>query len=342
MAKKTVAILIWSLLSFVASANFLWYFVPPEDFFSYLQNPAEHGILLGFLIGTALFVIADIVFIKEKFCVYICPYSRVQSVLYDDDTIMAVYDPIRGGEIYEGERNDRRKKYSRRKELVADNPQAECMVCESCVKICPTHIDIRKGLQLECINCLECVDACTEVQAAFNRPSLIQWSSERETLRHEGKTRYFRPKIIAYFAILFIVLIMLFVMGSEKEHMLLNVNKTTRLYKIHKDGTVENDYIFLFQNTDTKAHKYIFEVDNKKIRIVRPTEAFHLGAGKKKKKVVVLTTKDVLAENARKDTPLPITIHAYAVDDPKKISVIRKTVFVYPRIDLVKKAKGKR
>ena len=342
MAKKTVAILIWSLLSFVASANFLWYFVPPEDFFSYLQNPAEHGVLLGFLIGTALFVIADIVFIKEKFCVYICPYSRVQSVLYDDDTIMAVYDPIRGGEIYEGERNDRRKKYSRRKELVADNPQAECMVCESCVKICPTHIDIRKGLQLECINCLECVDACTEVQAAFNRPSLIQWSSERETLRHEGKTRYFRPKIIAYFAILFIVLIMLFVMGSEKEHMLLNVNKTTRLYEIHKDGTVENDYIFLFQNTDTKAHKYIFEVDNKKIRIVRPTEAFHLGAGKKKKKVVVLTTKDVLAENARKDTPLPITIHAYAVDDPKKISVIRKTVFVYPRIDLVKKAKGKR
>ncbi len=339
ITKKIVAILIWSVLSFVAAADFLWYFVPPEDFFKYLQNPSEHGLLVGMLVSTALFLIADIVFIKEKFCVYICPYSRVQSVLYDDDTIMAIYDPVRGGEIYEGEHNERFKKYSRRKELTADFPDAECMTCESCVKVCPTHIDIRKGLQLECINCLECVDACTEVQAAFNRPSLVQWSSERETLRHEGKTRYLRPKILGYFTILSIVLVALFVMGSKKEHMLLNVNKTTRLYKIHKGGVVENDYLFLFQNTDTKDHKYFFEIDNKDIKIVRPNKPFHLGAGKKKKKVVVLTTDKKLAENTRKDTPLKITVHAYAVDDPKKITVIRKTVFVYPRIDLVEKEK---
>jgi len=342
VAKKIIAILLWSILSFIAAADFLWYLVPPEEFMVYIQSPGDHPIMMGTLIVTALFLIADIVFIKEKFCIYICPYSRVQSVLYDDDTIMAIYDPIRGGDIYEGEGNDRHKKYHKRKELLQDNPQAECLACESCVKVCPTHIDIRKGLQLECINCLECVDACTEVQAAFGRPSLVQWSSERETLRHEGKTRYLRPKILGYFTILGIVLVALFIMGSKKEHMLLNVNKTTRLYKIHKDGTVENDYLFLFQNTDTKAHKYIFEVDNKKIKIVRPTEPFHLGAGKKKKKVVVLTTSEVLTENTRKDTPLPITIHAYAIDDPKKISVIRKTVFVYPRIDLVKKARGEK
>ena len=119
--------------------------------------------------------------------------------------------------------------------------------------------------------------------------------------------------------------------------MLLNVNKTTRLYKIHPDGRVENDYLFLFQNTDNKPHKYYFEVQgNDKIKIVRPKEAFHLASEYKKKKIVVLETKDILAKNEAKDVPIPITIHAYAVDDPKKISVFRKTVFVYPSVTELK------
>jgi cytochrome c oxidase accessory protein FixG len=252
--KKTIAILLWSVLALVASANFLWFFVPPEDFFTYLANPSEHMMLVGIFLGTAAFIIADIVFIKEDFCIYICPYSRVQSVLYDDETIQAVYDPIRGGDIYQGHGYAREKKYEKTKDLLAADPSAECTTCESCVTVCPTHIDIRKGMQLECINCLECVDACTTVMGALGKPSLVQWSSEKETLRHEGKTNYFRPKIIAYFTVLLIVLISLFAMGSTKENMLLNVNKTTRLYKVLDNGVVQNDYLFLFQNTDSKKH----------------------------------------------------------------------------------------
>ncbi len=335
--KKAIAIALWSLLAFVASANFFWYFVPPEEFFVYIQHPAEHPILFGFFVGTALFLIADIIFIKENFCIYVCPYSRVQSVLYDDDTLMAVYDPIRGGEIYEGHGNERHKLYSKKKELLAANPNAECTTCESCVSVCPTHIDIRKGLQLECINCLECVDACTQVMGALGKPSLVQWSSERETMRHEGKTRIFRPKVIAYFAVLTAVLIALFVMGSKKEHMLLNINKSTRLYKILENGAVQNDYIFLFENTDSKRHSYYFEVaDNDKIKIVRPKDPFSLGAGHKKKKVVVLQADTPLVKGAKGNTPVPITIRAYATDDPKKIEVFRKAVFVYPPESLLK------
>jgi len=336
--KKLIAILLWTILSFIAAADFLWFFVPPEDFFRYLSNPAEHMMLVGILIGIALFIIIDIVFIKEDFCVYICPYSRVQSVLYDDDTVMAVYDPIRGGDIYQGHGHDREKKYEKSKALLADNPSAECTTCESCVTVCPTHIDIRKGLQLECINCLECVDACTTVMGALGKPSLVRWSSEKEAVRHDGKTNFFRPKVIAYATVLILVLISLFVMGSKKENMLLNVNKTTRLYKILDNGVVENDYLFLFTNTDSKEHKYFFEiVDNDAIKIIRPKGSFKLGAGKKKKKVVVLQTTKELANDARKDVPIPVTIRAYAEDDKELITVLRKTVFVYPRIDLVKK-----
>ena len=336
--KKGIAILIWSVLAFIAAADFLWFFVPPEDFFKYLSNPTEHMMLVGILIGIALFIIIDVVFIKEDFCIYICPYSRVQSVLYDDDTIMAVYDPKRGGEIYKGHGYEREKIYNKTKELLADNPTAECTTCESCVTVCPTHIDIRKGLQLECINCLECVDACTTVMGALGKPSLVRWSSEKEAVKYEGKTNYLRGKVIAYATVLVIVLISLFVMGSTKENMLLNVNKTTRLYKILDNKVVENDYLFLFANTDSKKHTYTFEiVDNDKIEIIRPKEAFSISAGKKRKKVVVLRTKYQLANDTRKDVPIPITIRAYAVDDKEKIVVDRHTVFVYPRVDLLKK-----
>lgn len=336
--KKVIAILLWSLLAFVAAADFLWFFVPPEEFFTYIMNPSEHTILVGMLLGVAAFLVADVVFIKENFCVYICPYSRVQSVLYDDDTIMAVYDPKRGGDIYQGHGHDREKVYSKKKELLAVEPTAECTTCESCVTVCPTHIDIRKGLQLECINCLECVDACTSVMGALGKPSLVRWSSEKEAVKYEGKTNYMRPKVIAYAVVLVLVLVALFAMGSTKEHMLLNVNKTTRLYKILDHGAVENDYMFLFTNTDSKDHEYFFEVvGNDKIKIVRPKESFKIAAGKKKKKVVVMQTAEQLANDTRKDVPIPITIRAYAVDDKEKIVVERKSVFVYPRIDLVKK-----
>jgi cytochrome c oxidase accessory protein FixG len=336
--KSVIAVLLWSVLAFVAAANFLWFFIPPEDFFAYLANPSEHMLLVGMLVVLALFLIVDVVLIKENFCVYICPYSRVQSVLYDDDTIMAVYDPIRGGDIYEGHGYEREKKFNSQKELLKVDSSAECNTCESCVTVCPTHIDIRKGMQLECINCLECVDACTSVMGALGKPSLVQWSSEKETLRHEGKTNYFRGKVIAYFTVLAIVLVTLFVMGSKKEHMLLNINKGQRLYKVLDNGTVQNDYIFMFANTDRKEHTYYFEiVGNDKITIKRPSEPFKLGAGQKKKKVVVLETKEQLANNARKDVPIPILIRAYATEDKEKIMVEREQVFFYPRADLVKK-----
>ncbi len=329
-AKRAIAMLIWSLLAIVAAADFMWFFIPPETFFNYLQSPSEHTVMIGFVIGVALFLVADIVFIKEDFCVYICPYSRVQSVLFDEDTIMAVYDPIRGGSIYEGHGQEKHKLFDKQKDLQAANSSAECTTCESCVTVCPTHIDIRKGLQLECINCLECVDACTNVMGALNKPSLVQWSSERETEKHEGKTRYLRPKVLGYAGVLTAVMVAMFVMGSKKENMLLNINKDTRLYKVLGDGSVENSYLGLFQNTDNKAHTYYFSVDNKNIEIVRPNKEFKLGARSKRKKAIVLRAKKPLIANAKDDTSVPITINAYALDDKKRVNIFRKAVFIYP------------
>ncbi len=332
--KKLIAILIWSVLAFIAAADFIWYFVPPEDFFRYIQDPANHTILMGFWIGVALFLIADVVFIKENFCIYICPYARVQSVLYDEDTFQTVYDYKRGGRIYDEHGN---LIVHNKKELKAQREDAECTLCESCVKVCPTHIDIRKGMQLECINCLECADACTKVMGALGKESLVRWTSYH-ALETGEKTRVFRFRIIAYLVMLTIAFVALFWMGSKKEHMLLNINRTSQLYKIEPDGRVRNTYVFLFQNTQNKKHTYYFEiVNNKDIKIVRPKKPFTVIPGKKVKKVVILETNKVLAKDTTKDLPIPIKIKAYAVDDPKNIVVYRDTIFVFPRWDIYQK-----
>ena len=343
--KKVLAMVIWTVLAFIAAADFMWYFVPPEDFFAYIMNPGDHMVLVTTVLIIVGFLIYDVIFMKENFCVYVCPYSRIQSVLYDDDTIMAIYDEHRGGKIYS---DDKEKMYTKQKDLQTVEPNAECTACESCVTVCPTHIDIRQGLQLECINCLECVDACTTVMGKLGKESLVRWSSDREVLYRKGKTQYFRPKIIGYIVVLLIVSAILGVMGSKKEHMLLNVNKENRLYDITvlDDGRhkVDNAYIFLFQNTQNEDHMYYFDVIppagmEGKIKIAKPSEPFKVRPGVKKKQIVLLYTDEMLVDDATKDTVIPITIHAYATDAKDKIVVDRKSTFTFPRSDILKKAK---
>jgi len=342
--KKFIAIILWAILAVIAAADFLWFFVPPEDFFTYLGDFNNHWTLFGAVIGIASFLIYDIVFMKENFCIYVCPYSRVQSVLYDEHTVMALYNMHRGGNIYDGHK----KQYTKQKEIQAAEPHAECTACEACVTVCPTHIDIRQGLQLECINCLECVDACTSVMGKLGKESLVTWSSDYEIVDQKGKTQYFRGKVLAYMGLLVALMFALAYMGSTKEHMLLNINKETRLYstKLLPDGKVrvDNAYTFLLQNTEAEKMKFYFEVIppkgmEGKIKIAKPTKEFTAVPGKRKKKIVVLRTTEVLADDDRKDTVIPITIRAYAVGHEDKIVVFRKSTFIFPKSDILKSVK---
>ena len=328
--KKVIGILIWTCLALIAAADFLWYFVPPEDFFAYLQDPLEHLFLIGFVLAIAAFLVYDVIFLKEDFCIYICPYSRVQSVLYDNDTFQAIYSTNRGGEIY----NDNKEKIIfKAKDLPLDTN--ECTTCEACVTVCPTHIDIRKGLQLECINCLECVDACTTVMGKLGKPSLVQWSSTN-AIKNDIPTKMLRKSTIMYSVALLLVVALLFVMGGEKEYMLLNINKTTQLYKVKEDNVVANNYVLLFQNTESKPLTYNLELtDNPDIKITR-FEPFTLSPGKLAKKVVILETDKVLVNDKSKDTPITVTLKADAQEDPEKVVVFRKAVFIYPRADKLK------
>ena len=315
--KRALAVGIWCVLALVISANFLWYFVPPLDFFAYLKEPSEHGVLLAFWLVIAIWLVYDVIILKENFCIYVCPYARVQSVMFDNDTIQVIYNQKRGGVIYNG-----KEKFKKPKE-----EGALCTGCEACVRICPTHIDIRKGMQLECINCLECSDACAKVMKHFDESSLIEWRSIN-SIKEQKRVKILRFRTVAYFVILGIVLTAGVLMGGKKESMLLNINRTSELYKILGENEVENSYVFLVQNTQNKEHAFYFEVDDKNIEISRPNKPFILKAGAKQRVIVTLKSKN---ENlSDKDLLKHINIKAYATDEPA-ISVQRQSTFIYPK-----------
>ena len=315
--KRALAVGIWCVLALIIAANFMWFFVPPLDFFAYLNDASEHKILLAFWLSIAAWLVYDVVILKENFCVYVCPYARVQSVMFDSDTIQVIYNQKRGGVIYDG-----KEKFKKPKE-----EGALCTGCEACVRICPTHIDIRKGMQLECINCLECSDACAKVMGHFNESSLIEWRSINSQNENK-KVKIFRFRTVAYLVILCVVLVAAALMSGKKESMLLNINRTSELYKVLEQGEVENSYVFLVQNTQSKDHKFYFEIDDKSIEISRPNKPFVLKAGAKQKVIVTLKSKN--ENTSEKDLLKHINIKAYATDEPT-ISVQRASTFIYPK-----------
>jgi hypothetical protein len=108
----------------------------------------------------------------------------------------------------------------------------------------------------------------------------------------------------------------------------------------------KRQYVFLLQNTEGKAMKYYFDVIppkgmEGKIKIIKPYKPFRVVPNVKKKKIVTLATTEMLVDNTRKDTIIPIKIHAYALDKDGKpskiISVYRDTVFVFPKESILEK-----
>ncbi len=175
----------WALYLAAAAAIahvFLSYFIPIPTLWQYigegpLAHPAAFGITL-FLTGALLFSFA---WFREQFCIILCPYGRIQSALSDDDTIVIGYDESRG--------EPRGKK--------SDPNAGHCIDCHRCVHVCPTGIDIRNGLQMECVGCAACIDACDEIMDKIGRPrGLVRYDSMNGLTGK--KRRILRPRIYAY------------------------------------------------------------------------------------------------------------------------------------------------
>ena len=167
----------------VVAHGFLAYFISVPGLLRIMgESPAAHRgeFLLVTLVSAALWFAFG--WFREQFCIVLCPYGRLQSVLTDEHSLVIGYDAGRG---------EPRGKPSQGK-LAGD-----CVDCARCVQVCPTGIDIRQGLQLECIGCAACVDACDQVMTKLHRPKgLIRYDS-LSGLKGLGR-RFWRPRLALY------------------------------------------------------------------------------------------------------------------------------------------------
>ncbi len=173
---------VFLLLSAGIAHVFLAYFISIPQLWDWmLTSPTEHLKPFFFVVAATGILYFNFSWFREQLCLIICPYGRLQSALIDDDSVIIGYDEQRGE--------------PRGKPNV--DGVGDCIACNRCVAVCPTGIDIRQGLQMECIGCANCIDACDAIMDKVGRErGLIRYDSLNGLARK--KTRLLRPRLFVY------------------------------------------------------------------------------------------------------------------------------------------------
>jgi cytochrome c oxidase accessory protein FixG len=181
---------IYTVLAFGIANVFLAYFVGVARLQTWvISSPLDHLGGFSLVVGVAGLMLFDFGYFREQMCIITCPYGRLQSVLLDKDSLLIGYDAKRG---------EPRGKPHKKLPVIADSPSlGDCVDCGACVRTCPTGIDIRDGLQMECIGCAQCIDACDVVMDKLERP--------RGLVGYRSTGRILRVRTVIYPALLAIV-----------------------------------------------------------------------------------------------------------------------------------------
>ncbi len=185
-------------------------------------------------------------YLREQVCKYMCPYARFQGAMFDRNTLIISYDPLRGER-----RGARKRGADYRAQGLGD-----CIDCTVCVQVCPTGIDIRDGLQYECIACGACIDACDSVMDKMGYPrGLVRYSTENAI---EGKdTRILRPRVLVYGTLLGILLAAWGWSVLHRSAFIVDVLRDRNaLYRVAEGGAIENTYTLKLVNKESRAHAF--------------------------------------------------------------------------------------
>jgi cytochrome c oxidase accessory protein FixG len=231
--------------------------------------PSEHWGAFVVAAAVAALMFLDFGVLREQVCLVACPYGRFQSVLLDRRSLIVGYDARRG---------EPRGKLRGRSDAGAAH--GDCIDCAACVITCPTGIDIRDGLQMECIHCTQCIDACDVVMAKTGRPKgLIRYGARDEL---EGMPRrILRPRIVVYPLLLAFVwgglAYALAHRGSADVTVLRGIGAP---YGVLPDGRISNQLRVKIVNRSQETRRYTISIkDAPDLAVVSPDNPLEVGPG---------------------------------------------------------------
>jgi len=241
---------LWITFSLWTGFTFVGYFTPIRELGVDIIALEVGGWTLfwGLFYGFATYGNAG--YMREQVCKYMCPYARFQSAMFDKDTLIISYDEERG------EPRGSRK----RTEDPAEKGLGSCIDCQLCVQVCPTGIDIREGLQYECIACAACIDACDSIMDRMNYPrGLIRYTTENAL--HHKKSSIFRPRVLVYATILIALIAVLVGSLATRTPLILDVIRDRNtLYREADAGFIENIYTLKVINQHHESREFNLEV----------------------------------------------------------------------------------
>jgi len=256
LGKKWLKHALWIAFSLWTGFTFVGYFTPVRELAA-LSLAASLGPWQTFWIffyGFATYGNAG--FMREQVCKYMCPYARFQSAMFDKDTMIVTYDEKRGEP-----RGPRSKKAD-----PAALGLGSCVDCTLCVQVCPTGIDIRKGLQYECIGCGACIDVCDDVMDKVGYPhGLIKYSTENGVAQswstRQMLRRALRPRVLVYSGILAAITVAVMVSLFMRTPLKVDVIRDRgALARMVEQGRIENVYRLQIMNATETAQRYIISV----------------------------------------------------------------------------------
>lgn len=256
--RKALTHFFWIIASLITGFGFVCYFVDTFELAKNFLALQFDFTIVGWILGiaTSTYVMAG--FAREHVCTYMCPYSRFQSAMFDENTLIITYDKKRGEPRNKLKQGDIIQK------------SGDCIDCKLCVVVCPTGIDIRNGLQMECIACGLCVDACDGVMEKIGRPKgLIRYDTEKNLLNPspQNKFKFLKPRTFAYSAILLIVSgLLIFSLATKSLLEIDAIPDRNPLFVKLSDGSIRNGYTIKIMN---KTH----EKKDFELSVAAPIEA---------------------------------------------------------------------
>lgn len=280
--------LLWGFSSLATGITFMGYFMPVRDLVTDLFSTQLNGDYLFWVLFIAGMTYLNAGWLREKVCTHMCPYARLQSVVFDKDTLIIGYDAQRG-----------ENRGSRRKD---DDYQAQglgdCIDCHMCVQVCPTGIDIRDGLQMDCIGCAACVDACDSIMDKMGYArGLVSYTSERhldtkpEQRQHTKPRIRWRSSLIVYTTAITALLITLGLSLSARDPMELNVYRDRNVLRTNPSGEKVNVYMLKLTNKTQQPQTYNLALANTNSLYLSKNHQFTLVAGERMNLPVAVSLK---------------------------------------------------
>jgi cytochrome c oxidase accessory protein FixG len=237
---------LWIVFALFTGFTFVGFFVPIRELTEAVITYNLSGWETFWIFFYAFATYGNAGWMREQVCIYMCPYARFQSAMFDKDTMIIAYDKKRGEP-----RGSRKREADYKAQGLGD-----CINCTMCVQVCPTGIDIRDGLQYQCISCSACVDICDEIMEKMDYPKgLIRYTTENVL---KGKpTHILRPRIFIYGGILLAIFIGINVAVSNRSLVQLDVIRDRNsLFRETHTGLIENVYRLRVLNIDNQPHIY--------------------------------------------------------------------------------------